>query len=49
MRKVAESFSGSIALPARPKKLKLTGTCYFDACYELRIGYLKILTENVSS
>ena len=47
--KVAEPFSGSIALPARPKKLKLVGTYYFDAFYELRKGYLKISTENVSS
>ena len=33
MRKVAESFSGSIALSGRPKKLKLTGTYYFDVFY----------------
>ena len=39
MSKVAESLSGSIALPARPKKLKLVGTYYLDAFYELRNGY----------
>ena len=44
-----EKVAGSTVLPAQPKNLKLIGLHFFDAFYELRKGYLKIFTDNVSS